>query len=49
MRAELAVVLPAIVEKLRLSPVAAPPEPMVQRATVLVPKRSLLVSVVSNA
>ena len=43
-RAEFATVLPAVLAQLRLKPLAEQPEPMVQRATVLVPKRSLLVS-----
>lgn len=42
-RAELAAVVPAVLAAVRLTPLAAEPEPMVQRATVLVPKRGLLV------
>jgi len=42
-RAELAAVLPAVLNQVRLTPLARQPEPMVQRATVLVPKRGLLV------
>ncbi|HET7574919.1 MAG TPA: cytochrome P450 [Solirubrobacterales bacterium] len=41
--AEIETVVPAILERLELTPLAPDPEPMVQRATVLVPKRSLLV------
>jgi cytochrome P450 family 135 len=41
--AELEAVAPAIGRRVRLEPLAGRPEPMVQRATVLVPKRSLLV------
>lgn len=48
-RAELAAVLPAVVRRVRLKPLLPDPEPMVQRATVLVPKWSLLVDAVSNA
>jgi cytochrome P450 family 135 len=43
-RAEFAALLPAILREVELRPIAEQPEPMVQRATVLVPKRSLLVS-----
>jgi cytochrome P450 len=43
-RAQFATVIPAVLEQIRLKPLATQPEPMVQRATVLVPKRSLLVS-----
>jgi hypothetical protein len=42
-QAEIATVLPAVLGRVRLAPLAAEPEPMVQRATVLVPKHSLLV------
>jgi cytochrome P450 family 135 len=42
-RAEFAAVLPAVLRQVQLSPLATEPEPMAQRATVLVPKRSLLV------
>jgi cytochrome P450 len=42
-RAELAAVPPAIGEAVSLSPLSREPETMVQRATVLVPKRGLLV------
>lgn len=41
--AEIETVVPAVLRRLKLSPVSRQPEPMVQRATVLVPKRSLLV------
>jgi cytochrome P450 len=41
--AEIETVVPAILAAAPLAPLAAEPEPMVQRATVLVPKRSLLV------
>ena len=41
-RAEIEAVLPAILGTVRLQPLAPEPEPMVQRATVLVPRRSLL-------
>lgn len=41
--AEIETVIPAVLRRLRLSPLASEPEPMVQRATVLVPRRSLLV------
>jgi cytochrome P450 len=41
--AEIETVLPAILDRVRLSPVSAEPERMVQRATVLVPRRGLLV------
>jgi cytochrome P450 family 135 len=40
--AEIETVLPVILEQARLRPISRRPEPMVQRATVLVPKRSLL-------
>ncbi|HEY0391586.1 MAG TPA: cytochrome P450 [Solirubrobacterales bacterium] len=40
--AEIETVIPAILERLSLEPLSRAPEPMVQRATVLVPKRSLL-------
>lgn len=42
-RAEIATVPRAILENVRLTMLAPEPEPMVQRATVLVPKRGLLV------
>jgi cytochrome P450 len=42
-RVELAAVVPAILSQVRLFPLAGQPEPMVQRATVLVPKRGLMV------
>jgi cytochrome P450 len=42
-RAEIETVVPAVLAAVRLEPIAAEPEPMVQRATVLVPKQSLLV------
>ena len=35
--------MPAVLRSVKLTPLAEEPEPMVQRATVLVPKRSLLV------
>jgi cytochrome P450 family 135 len=41
--AEIETVVPAVLRTLRLSPLSAEPERMVQRATVLVPQRSLLV------
>lgn len=41
--AEIETVVPAVLRTLRLSPVSPEPERMVQRATVLVPQRSLLV------
>lgn len=41
-RTQFATVLPAVLRQLRLEPLGDRPEPMVQRATVLVPKRSLL-------
>ncbi|HWO84297.1 MAG TPA: cytochrome P450 [Solirubrobacterales bacterium] len=41
--AEIETVIPAVLRRLRLSPLASEPERMVQRATVLVPLRSLLV------
>ena len=40
--AEIETVVPAILRTLRLTPLASEPERMVQRATVLVPQRSLL-------
>jgi cytochrome P450 len=42
-RAEIETVAPAVLATVRLDPLAAEPEPMVQRATVLVPRQSLLV------
>jgi cytochrome P450 family 135 len=42
-RAEIAAVPRAILENVRLATLSSEPEPMVQRATVLVPKRGLLV------
>jgi cytochrome P450 len=42
-QAEIETVVPAVLGKLRLAPLADEPERMVQRATVLVPQRSLLV------
>jgi cytochrome P450 len=42
-RAEIETVVPAVLRRLRLNPLASEPERMVQRATVLVPQRSLLV------
>jgi cytochrome P450 family 135 len=42
-RAEIETVIPAVLETVRLEPLAPEPEPMVQRATVLVPRQSLLV------
>lgn len=45
-RAEVEAVVPALLGTLRLVPLAPEPEPMVQRATVLVPRRSLLVQAV---
>lgn len=42
-QAEIETVVPAVLRQLKLSPLSQQPEPMVQRATVLVPKRSLLV------
>lgn len=42
-QAEIETVVPAVLRRLRLSPVAPEPERMVQRATVLVPQRSLMV------
>jgi hypothetical protein len=36
-------VVPTVLARLKLKPLAAEPEPMVQRATVLAPKRGLLV------
>lgn len=41
--AEIEAVVPAVLRTVELSPLAAEPEQMVQRATVLVPQRSLLV------
>jgi cytochrome P450 len=41
--AEIESVVPSVLRRLQLSPLAAEPERMVQRATVLVPQRSLLV------
>lgn len=41
--AEIETVVPAILERARLAPLAPEPERMVQRATVLVPRRGLLV------
>jgi cytochrome P450 family 135 len=41
--AEIETVVPAVLRTLKLSPLAGEPEKMVQRATVLVPQRSLLV------
>jgi cytochrome P450 len=41
--AEIETVVPAVLEQVRLAPLAPEPERMVQRATVLVPQRSLLV------
>lgn len=45
-RAEVETVLPALLGTVRLVPLAPEPEEMVQRATVLVPRRSLLVQAV---
>ena len=42
-QAEIETVVPAVLRTLKLSPLAAEPERMVQRATVLVPQRSLRV------
>jgi cytochrome P450 family 135 len=42
-RAEIETVVPAILEQARLTPLALEPERMVQRATVLVPRRGLMV------
>jgi cytochrome P450 len=42
-RAEIETAVPAILRTVKLSPVSPEPERMVQRATVLVPQRSLLV------
>lgn len=39
---EIETVVPAVLGQLRLTPLAEEPEPMVQRATVLAPKRGLL-------
>lgn len=41
--AEIATVVPAVLRKVELTPLASEPERMVQRATVLVPRRDLLV------
>jgi cytochrome P450 family 135 len=41
--AEIETVVPAVLRNLKLTPLAAEPERIVQRATVLVPQRSLLV------
>lgn len=41
--AEIETVVPAVLRTVKLSPLATEPERMVQRATVLVPRRSLLV------
>src|SRR3954447_6897239 len=41
--AEIETVVPAVMRKVELTPLAAEPERMVQRTTVLVPQRSLLV------
>jgi cytochrome P450 len=41
--AEIEAVIPTVLERLRLRPLSAQLEPMVQRATVLTPKRGLLV------
>ncbi|HVY97774.1 MAG TPA: cytochrome P450, partial [Solirubrobacterales bacterium] len=45
-RAEIETVVPALLRAVKLAPLAPEPEPMVQRATVLVPRRSLLVRAV---
>ncbi|MFL5899173.1 MAG: cytochrome P450 [Solirubrobacterales bacterium] len=42
-RAEIETVVPAVLRALKLTPLSPEPERMVQRATVLVPQRSLLV------
>jgi cytochrome P450 len=42
-QAEIETVVPAVLRTVKLTPLAAEPERMVQRATVLVPQRSLLV------
>jgi cytochrome P450 len=42
-RAEIEIVVPAVLRSLRLAPLSPEPERMVQRATVLVPQRSLMV------
>lgn len=42
-RAEIEAVVPAVLSRVELTPLAPGPERMVQRATVLVPQRSLLV------
>jgi cytochrome P450 family 135 len=42
-RAEIEVAVPAVLRTVKLSPLSPEPERMVQRATVLVPQRSLLV------
>jgi len=44
-RAEIETVVPAILSRVRLTPLSTEPERMVQRATVLVPKRGLLARV----
>jgi cytochrome P450 len=41
--AEIETVVPVVLQTLKLTPLAEEPERMVQRATVLVPQRSLLV------
>jgi cytochrome P450 len=41
--AEIETVVPAVLGQVKLTPLAAEPERMVQRATVLVPQRGLLV------
>jgi cytochrome P450 len=41
-RAEIETVVPTILSRVKLAPLSTEPEPMVQRATVLVPKRGLL-------
>jgi cytochrome P450 len=41
--AEIETVVPAVLRTVKLSPLSPEPEPMVQRATVLAPQRSLLV------
>jgi cytochrome P450 len=46
--AELETVIPAILERVRLTPISPEPERMVQRATVLVPRRGLLVQAESR-
>lgn len=42
-RAEIETIVPAVLRTVKLSPLSPQPERMVQRATVLVPRRSLLV------